>query len=120
MGKVKRDSNWKNPARITEIIAILYSTPLSKLHYGFLQEHGNSFFRIISANLSTNLNNYPFLTVLNKPDNHPISDQIVTRDLLTLFICSHQNNFPGDVIPETMKYLPTNETTMITAPSLCE
>ena len=52
VGKVKRDAFWDKPARIAELVSELYTIPSSKLYYGFLKEHGNSFYRIISANLS--------------------------------------------------------------------
>ena len=120
VGKVKRDSNWNKPARITELIANLYSSQTSKLHYGFLKEHGNSFFRIISANLSMHLDNSVFLPALNDPDNHPISDEIITQDVLEVFIRSHQNDLPGNPMPETNRYPPTNETMLITPPTLRE
>ena len=60
VGKVKLDSKWNKLARVTELIANMYACPSSKLHYGFLKEHGNSFFRIISANLSMNQDNSVF------------------------------------------------------------
>ena len=51
-GSVKRDANWNRPARIAELLATTYKTSSCKLYYGFLKEHGNTFYRIISAHLS--------------------------------------------------------------------
>ena len=89
VGKVKRDDCWNKPAHITNFIDSLYVTPSSKLHYGFLKEHGNSFFRIISANLSVHKDNSVFLHSLNDPDNNPLDESIITKDLLSVFIRSH-------------------------------
>ena len=120
MGKVKRDASWNKPARITELISSFYTAKSSKLHYGFLQEHGNSFFRIISANLSVNKDNSVFLPSLSDPVNHPMDDTITSSDILAVYIRSHQNDLSGSPMPETGKYPPTNETMMISPPTLRE
>ena len=60
VGKLRRDECWNKPARIIELVSSLYSITSSKLYYGFLKEHGNSFYRIISTNLSAKKNNSVF------------------------------------------------------------
>lgn len=120
VGKVKRENCWNELAQITDLVSSLYSSSSSKLHYGFLNEHGNSFFRIISANLFIHKDNSVFLPSLNYPDNHPLDDNIITNNLLSVFVRSHQNDVPGAPIPETNKYPPTNETMMIVPPTFRE
>ena len=70
MGKVKRDESWNKLARIAELVASLYTSKSSKLHYGFLQEHGNSFFVIIPENLSVKKDDSIFLLSLADPINN--------------------------------------------------
>ena len=52
VGSVKRDEYWNKPARITELVAVLYKSREIKLFHGFLREHGNTFYRIIAAELA--------------------------------------------------------------------
>ena len=44
VGKIKRDDCWNKPAHIAELVSALYTNQSSKLHFGFLKEHGNSFY----------------------------------------------------------------------------
>ena len=120
VGKIKRDANWNKPARIVELVSTLYTDPSSKLHYGFLKEHGNSIFRIISANLSVHKENSVFLSTLNDPANHPLSNEIITNHILMVYVRSHHNDLPNGPMPETDKYPPTNATMMITPPTFRE
>ena len=101
VGKVKRDECWNKPARIAELVSSLYSNTTSKLHFGFLKEHGNSFYRIVAANVSVHKDNSVFLPTLNDPENHPLSNEIITKDILSIFIRSHQNDLPGGLMLET-------------------
>ena len=120
VGKVKRDECWNKPARIAELISKLYSSIGSKLYYGFLKEHGNSFYRIIAAHVSVNKDNSVFIPALNDPENHMLDDEIVTRDILSVFVRSHQNDLPGGPMPETSKYPPMNATMMVMPPTFRE
>ena len=120
VGKVKRDECWNKPARIAELISTLYSSAASKLHFGFLKEHGNSFYRIIAANLSIHKDNSVFLAALNDPDNNKLDDEVITRDILSVFVRSHQNDLPGGPMPETGKYPPMNATMMVMPPTFRE
>ena len=118
-GSIKRDSNWNKLSKIMDLIITLYKTTTSKLYYGFLKEHGNSFFRIISANISINKDASPFLPALNDTKT-PLSEDIIDEHLLAVYIRSHQNDIPGGPLPDTNNYPPTNETMMITPPTHCE
>ena len=120
MGKIKQDEYWNKPARIMELVSTLYYSTASKLYYGLLKEHGNSFFYVILANLSVHKENIVFLTSLNDPANHPLDNDIITSDLLAVYIRIHQNDLPGSNMAETGKYPPTNETMMVVQPTLCE
>lgn len=51
---VKRDEHRKNPALVMELVNAMFRNEACKLHYGFLQEHGLSFCRIINADISVN------------------------------------------------------------------
>ena len=67
VGAIKRDEYWNKPARISELIISLYKNKEGKLFHGFVKEHGNSFFRIVSADLSTRKNVSIYLPTLNDP-----------------------------------------------------
>ena len=120
VGSVKRDACWNKPARISELIVSLYKNNACKLYHGFLKEHGNSFFRIISADLSIRKDASFFLPSLNDPTNHTFTDELIDTHLLATFIRSHQNDIVGGPMPETGKYPPTNEAMMVTSPTLRE
>ena len=110
VGKVKRDACWDKPARIAELVSELCTTPSSKLYYGFLKEHGNSFYRIIIAIFFVHKDNSVFLPTLDDPTNQKLTDEVITRNILSVFVLIHQNDFPGAPMPETKKCPPVNET----------
>ena len=118
-GSTKRDANWNKPTKIAEMISTLYKTTSSKLYYGFLKEHGDSFFRIISANLSIHKEASPFLPSL-KDTSIPLSEDIVDENLLAVYVCSHQNDISGSPMPETNNYPPTNEIMLVAPPKHVE
>lgn len=120
VGKVKRDVCWDKPARIAELVSELYTNVTSKMYYGFLKEHGNSLYRIISVNLSVKKDNSIFLPALDDPGNNELRDEIINRDILLIFIRSHQNDLTGAPMPETKKIPPVNETMMIMPPTFGE
>ena len=119
VGAVKRDDSWNKPARISELVAVLYKRKDCKLHHGFLKEHGNAIYRIISADLSINKDTSIYLCALNDP-LHILSNDIIDSDLLPCFIRSHSNSVVGAPMPETGKFPPTNETMMDIPPTLRE
>lgn len=116
--KVKRDACWNKPARVAELGSILYSNTLSKLYYGFLKEHSNSFIRIILAKFLVNQDNSVFLPALNDTEKHPLDNDIITHDLLLVYSCMHQSDMPGSPMPETGKYPLMNDTMLVTPPTL--
>ena len=118
-GSVKRDDNWNKPARIMDLLSSIYKDKSSKLYYGFLNEHSHSFFRIISANLSIHKEASVFLPSLND-STIQLDEKIIDEHLLMVYTRSHQNDIPGNPMPETGKYLPTNEAMMIVPPSYKE
>ena len=120
VGAVKRDECWNKPARITELVASLFTTNTSKLYHGFLKEHGNSFFRIISASLTIRKEASVFLPSLNNPAETPLSNEIIDTHLLAVYIRSHLNDNPEAPMPETRKFPPTNATMMIIPPTFRE
>ena len=119
VGAVKRDECWNKPARVADLVAGLYKNEKGKLYHGFLKEHGNSFFKIISADLSIRKDTSAFLPFLNDPTK-PITNEFIDNSLLPIFIRSHINDIVGNPMPETKKYPPTNETMMVMPPTLCE
>ena len=86
VGVVKRDECWNKLARITELVANLCKNEGRKFHHSFLREHGNSFFRIVSADVSMRKCDSIFLTSLNNPINKPLSIGIVDSHLLAVCI----------------------------------
>ena len=120
VGAVKRDECWNKPARITDLVASLYTTNTSKLYHGFLKEHGNSFFRIISASLTIRKEASVFLPSLNNPAETPLSNEIIDAHLLAVYIRSHLNDNPAAPMPETRKFPPTNATMMVIPPTFRE
>jgi len=120
VGAIKRDECWNKPARISELIVSLYKNKEGKLFHGFVKEHGNSFFRIVSADLSIRKNASIYLPTLNDPSNHPFSDEMIDTHLLSFFMRSHMNDLPGSPLPETGKFPPTNISMMEIPPTLRE
>lgn len=120
MGKVKRDGCWNKSTRIVDLTLSLYSSSSSKVYFGFLKEHGNLFYHIISANVSVKKDKSAFLPTLNDQGIRPLDDEVITRDLLSMFVRSHQNNLPGGPMPETGKFSLMNETMMIMSPTFRE
>ena len=86
VSKIKGDECWNKPARIVELISTLYSSTPSKLHFGFLKEYGNSFYWIITANVSVNKDNSVFLAALNDLENNTMDNDVITRDILPVFM----------------------------------
>lgn len=120
VGKIKRDECWNKSAHIAELILSLYSNTESKLHFAFLKEHGNSFSRIVAANVSLNKDNSVFIPKLYDPDNHPVINEIIRKDILSVFIRSHQNDLPGGPMSETGKYPTTNADMIVIPPKFRE
>jgi len=94
----------------------MYKDSTSKLYHGFTQEHANSFFRIVSADLSIRKDASIYLPTLNDATNHPITNEIIDANLLAVFSRSHQNDRPGCPMPCTRKFPPTNEAMMVVPP----
>ena len=117
MGPIKRDECWNRPARISKLVLSLYKNESGKLYHGFLKEHGNSFFRIVSADLSIRKNASIFLPALNDLTNHPLTDEMLDTHLLGIFMRSHMNDLPGSPVPDTGKFPPNNESMMETPPT---
>ena len=89
VSKIKGDECWNKPARTVELISTLYSSTPSKLHFGFLKEYGNSFYWIITANVSVNKDNSVFLAALNDLENNTMNNDVITRDILPVFMSGH-------------------------------
>ena len=70
--------------------------------------------------MSVHKDNSVFLPTLNDPENHPLSNEIITKDILSIFIHSHQNDLPGGPMPETGKYPPMNADMMVMPPTFRE
>ena len=120
IGSAKRDECWNKPARVTELVLSMYKDSTSKLYHGFTQEHANSFFRIVSADLSIRKDSSVYLPSLNDSTNHPISNDIIDTNLLAVFSRSHQNDRPGCPMPCTRKFPPTNEAMIVVPPTYKE
>ena len=118
VGAVRREETWNKPQRIMQIIANHYRSTSSKLHYGFLKEHADSFFRIISANLQIHKEESVFLPLLNETGDDVLDDDVLDEHLLQIYYNSHQNDLPGNYLPETDKYKPLNESMMAVPPNL--
>ena len=118
VGKVKRDANWNKQSRVAELISELHTSTTSKLHYGFCTEHGNSFFCIILAHLSVHGDSSIFLPALNDPSNNALDNDVITREIIAVYMRTHRNDLPGSPMPETRKYPHTNESMVVTPPSL--
>ena len=120
VGAAKRTDTWNKPQQIIEFINGLYKSPSSKLHHGFLKEHSNSFFRIISASLSIHKDNSYFLPFLTNTSTDTPTGKDIDKHLLSVYVNGHQNDVPGNLMPETSKYPPTNEGMMVIPPTLRE
>ena len=118
IGAIKRDDHWKNPARVMELINDLFRDEGCKLHYGFLQEHGLSFCRIVNADISVNKDASIFLKAMSDPIAHKLSNEQIDKHLLYVYMKSHLNDVDGSILPETNKFPPTNETMMKLPPTL--
>ena len=75
-GDAKRSKNWAQPTQITTFITNLYINHECKLYYGFMREHANAFFRIISANVAHKKDASPFKPFIEDPASLP-SDIII-------------------------------------------
>ena len=79
-GIVIREGTWRNPARIAQLIQLIYVDNTCKLFYGFTKEHSNSFYRI-STNLTTKKHASPFLPyITDKVDTSPNEDIIDNKN----------------------------------------
>ena len=107
-GAVLRESTWKNPGKIAELIQHMYTDDKCKLFYGFTREHANSFYRIIMANLSSFKDASPFISFMSDEITTP-SEDIINEKLLTVFNNYHSTDVFG-VLPQLNKFPPTNET----------
>ena len=115
-GDAKRSKNWAQPTQITTFITNLYINHECKLYYGFMREHANAFFRIISANVAHKKDASPFKPFIEDPTSLP-SDIIIDQHLLSVYVASFSNDVSG-YAPETLKYPPTNEDMLKIPPSL--
>ena len=107
-GVVLREDSWKKPGKVAELIQFMYTDDTCKLFYGFTHEHGNSFYRIIMANLSSYKDASPFIQYLSDNiDSSPTKD-IIDNKLLTIYNSYHQSDSFG-VLPQLNKFPPTNE-----------
>ena len=61
-----------------------------------------------------------FLSCLNDPTNHPVDDETIDKNLLSVFMRSHSNDTPGAPSPQTSKFPPTNLLMMEIPPTFRE
>ena len=120
IGAVKRDQCWDKPTRTSELLLSLHKNDKCKLYHGFIKEHGNSLFRIVSADLSIRKIASVFFPCLNYPVTNPLSDEMIDNNLSSVFIRSHMNDTPGAPTPETAKFPPTNKLMMEIPPTFRE
>ena len=120
MGSLKRDECWNKPARISKLVLLMYKDSTSKLYHGFTQEHVNSFFRIVLADLSIRKDASIYLPTLNDTTDHPITKEIIDGNLLAVFSRSHQNDRPGCMMSCTRKFPSTHESMMVVPPTFKE
>ena len=118
-GSTKRNKNWSKPTQITKLISNMYQSDGCMMHYAFLREHSNSFFRIISASIAHLKDASPFIPFVEDPSSVP-SDAIIDEHLLSVFVSSFKNDILGQYLPETDKYPPTNESMLKVPPTLRE
>ena len=119
IGAAKREDSWNKPHNIINLVGAMYTARSCKLYYGFLKEHGNSFLRIISANLSIHKDASPFMQSLIDPVNNIPTDELIEEHILQIYGGTHGNDVPG-YMPETSKYPPTNEAMVKVPPTLRE
>ena len=107
-GTVLREGTWRYPAKIAKLIQFMYTDETTKIFYGFTREHANSFYRIISINLSTNKDASPFLPYLTDKINALPTEEIVDNSILTVYSNYHSSDVYG-ILPQLNKFPPTNE-----------
>ena len=116
VGKIMRKDIHCNSTKITELITRLYQSDSSKLHYGFLHEHVESFQRIIAGNIAVRRDDSVFMMAIEE-SSIPTHEEI-NQELLSVFFQRHQNSTVGGMVPEINKFPPTNEETLIVPPFL--
>lgn len=108
MGTVLREGTWQNLGKIAELIQLMYTDEDGKLFYGFTKQHANSFYRIISINLSTNKDASPFLPYLTNKVDTPPAEEEIDKCILTVYNNYHSSDLFG-IQPQLNKFPPTNE-----------
>ena len=90
----------------------IYVYKQCKLYYGFLQEHGASFTRIISADISVKKDAFILVKAIKDPIVNMLIDELIDEHLLHVYIRSHIYDVNGSLLPEANKYLSSNKTMM--------
>ena len=114
VGNLLREENHNNPIHITELISRMYKDESSKLYYGFLNEHINSFKRIIAAHNSVHKCDSIFVKAIAEK-NIPSNEEI-EKHLINVFHLRHSKDIPGGYHPEKDKFPPTNANVVIAPP----